>query len=207
MIQSNKIKMKKIFLVGGLLASGFIFQACNSDSATDKKNSTDSAMSANDSTRKPADTAVAVTAEPVDKACADFAVNAANGGMMEVQLGMIARDKATSQRVKDFGSMMVMDHSKGNDDLMARAKSQNIALPGKMGDDEQKMVDKLSKKTGKDFDKAYMEMMVDDHKKDIAEFKDAAEKCTNTSIKNFASQTLPVLEKHLDSAQAITGKK
>lgn len=199
--------MRKIFLITGLLSSAFIFQACNSGSTTDKKDSTDSAASVNDSARKNVDTSVAIAAEPVDKACTDFAVNAASGGMMEVQLGMIARDKAMSRRVKDFGSMMVMDHSKGNDDLMARAKSQNIALPAKLGDDEQKMIDKISQKTGNDFDKAYMGMMIDDHKKDIAEFKEAAEKCTNTSIKNFALQTLPVLEKHLDSAQAITGKK
>jgi putative membrane protein len=200
--------MKKIVLIFGMISCGYIFQACNSSTGTDKKDSTDSAMSINDSTRKNTDKdSSAVAAQPVDKACADFVVKAASGGMMEVQLGMIARDKAMSQRVKDFGAMMVMDHSKGNDDLMARAKSQNIALPAKPGDDEQKMMDELSKKTGSAFDKAYMDMMLSDHKDDIAEFKDAAEKCTNTSIKNFALQTLPVLEKHLDSAQAITGKK
>jgi putative membrane protein len=200
--------MKKIVLICGMISLGFILQACDSGTGTDNKDSTDSAMSLNDSTRKNIDKDSSVlSAQPVDKACSDFAVKAASGGMMEVQLGMIARDKAMSQRVKDFGSMMVMDHSKGNDDLMARAKSQNIALPAKPGDDEQKMIDELSKKTGAAFDKAYMDMMLSDHKNDIAEFKEASEKCTNTSIKNFALQTLPVLEKHLDSAQAISGKK
>jgi putative membrane protein len=51
-----------------------------------------------------------------------------------------------------------------------------------------------------------MNMMLDDHKKDVAEFRKAADKCTEPSLKDFASKTLPVLEKHLDSAKAITGK-
>jgi len=199
--------MKKIILISGLLASGYLFQGCGSGSS-DKKNSTDSAVSMNDSATKNVDTASStVSAQPVDKACADFSVKAASGGMMEVQPGKVAQDRAVSQRVKDFGAMMVSDHSKANDDLMARAKSLNIVLPPAPGADEQKMIDQLSKKTGRDFDKAYMDMMLDDHKKDIAEFKKAAEKCTNSSIKDFASQALPVLEKHLDSAQAITGKR
>jgi len=200
--------MKKIILISGLLASGYLFQGCASGSSSDKKTSTDSAMGMNDSATKNVDTVSStVSAQPIDKACADFSVKAASGGMMEVQLGKIAQDRAMSQRVKDFGAMMVADHTKANDDLMARAKSQNIVLSPIAGADEQKMIDELSKKTGKDFDKAYMDMMLDDHKKDIAEFKKAAEKCTNSAIRDFASQALPVLEKHLDSAQAITGKR
>ncbi len=50
-------------------------------------------------------------------------------------------------------------------------------------------------------------MMVDDHKKDIAEFRKCADNCSDSTIKNFAANTLPVLEKHLDSIQAIAGKK
>jgi putative membrane protein len=204
--------MKKLFLISGILACGYAFQACNNSGSS--QDSVDSAKSMNDSTknmadssRKAGDTVATVAAQPVDKASADFAVKAASGGMMEVQMGKIAQDKASSQRVKDFGAMMVQDHSKAGDVLMAKAKSQNIMLPATPGADEQKMIDKLSQKSGKDFDKAYMDMMLDDHKTDIAEFKKAADKCTNTVIKDFAAQTLPTLEKHLDSAKAITGKK
>ena len=62
-------------------------------------------------------------------------------------------------------------------------------------------------KKGKDFDKAYVNMMVDDHKKDIAEFRKCADNCSDSTIKNFAATTLPVLEKHLDSIQAIAAKQ
>jgi putative membrane protein len=213
---ASKIKLlikidirKKLALVSGLVACIYLFPACN-NGGSEPKDSVDSAKNVNDSTRKATDTSSAtptVTAQPVDKACTDFAVKAASGGMMEVQLGKLAQDKAVNPRVKNFGAMMVADHSKANDDLMARAKSQNITLPAMVGSDEQKMMDNLAKKTGKDFDKAYMDMMLKDHKKDIAEFKTAAEKSTNPTIKDFASSTLPTLEKHLDSVNAILGKK
>lgn len=187
-----------------------IFQACNSNSAdsvsaakdaNEKKDS--SSMNAATDTSKP----VAVATTPVDKQDADFAVEAANGGMMEVELGKYAQQNAASQRVKDFGAMMVKDHSKANDELKQIAGSKNITLPAETGSDAKKTMDDLMKKTGKDFDKAYMNMMVDDHKKDIREFEKAAKDCKDGDIKNFAIKTLPVLQVHLDSTKAITGKK
>ena len=200
--------MKKLVLNCCLLSCICIFQGCNSGSETNNKDSIDSAQSMNDSTKKKSDSGSANTPQqPVDNMSSDFAVKAASAGMMEVQLGQIAQEKAVSQRVKDFGSMMVLDHIKANNDLKSRAASLNITLPSAPGEDEQKMIDRLSKKTGKDFDKSYMNIMLQDHKKDIAEFKNASDKCNNPSIKDFATQALPVLEKHLDSAQAITGQK
>ena len=127
--------------------------------------------------------------------------------MMEVALGKIAQEKAVSSRVKAFGAMMVEDHSEANSHLKSIASELNIALPDSVSDDARKEMDKLSMKKGKDFDKAYVDMMVDDHKKDIAEFRKCADKCSDSTIKNFAYVTLPVLEKHLDSIQAIAGKK
>ncbi len=65
----------------------------------------------------------------------------------------------------------------------------------------------MKMKKGKAFDKAYVDMMLDDHKKDIAEFRKCADNCSDSTIKSFASTTLPVLEKHLDSIQAIAAIK
>jgi putative membrane protein len=139
----------------------------------------------------------------VSNKTSDFATEAASGGMMEVQLGQMAQQKAQNQRVKDFGKMMVQDHSQANDELKAIAAKENIALPDSMSDDKKKHVNDLSSKTGKDFDKAYMDMMVDDHKEDIDKFKDAAQNVPDSAVKAFATKAVPVLQKHLDSAQAI----
>jgi putative membrane protein len=102
---------------------------------------------------------------------------------------------------------MITDHSKAGDDLKQVAVAKNITLPADLSDDAKKEMEKLNKKTGKDFDKAYMDMMLDDHKKDVKDFEKAADKCKDADLKNFATTTLPVLKKHLDSAQAIVNSK
>jgi putative membrane protein len=138
----------------------------------------------------------------VDDRTHNFMNEAAMGGMAEVELGKLAQEKATSQRVKNFGEMMVRDHSAANDDLKAIARQKNVTLPTDLGKHKDHY-DDLSKKTGANFDKAYMKMMVDDHQDDISAFEKIAENGTDPDVKTFASQKLPTLRKHLDSAKAI----
>ncbi|SFI53776.1 DUF4142 domain-containing protein [Halpernia frigidisoli] len=130
-----------------------------------------------------------------------FVDAAAKGGMMEVMLGNIAETNASNQMVKDFGKMMVTDHSKANEALKSWAMNAKYTLPTSLDADQQKMVDDLKMKTGADFDKAYTDMMVSDHKKDIAEFKKEASEGTG-DVKAFASTTVPTLEMHLTKAEA-----
>ena len=101
---------------------------------------------------------------------------------------------------------MINDHTEAGDKLKHIASQKNIILPGILDQEEQKHVDDLQKKSGSDFDKMYMDMMLDDHKDDIKEFQKAGNNCKDADLKNFAITTLPVLEKHLDSAKAITAK-
>jgi putative membrane protein len=141
---------------------------------------------------------------PLDKMDQDFVMKAASGGMMEVELGNMAQQNASSQRVKDFGSMMVRDHSKANDELMSFASRRNLMLNrDSLMNLHKSNIDALKNKTGASFDKAYMKMMVDDHKEDVEEFKKASQMCKDQECLSFASKTLPVLQTHLDSAQAI----
>ena len=186
--------MKTQVLFCSLLSLAVGFLACNS-SNNDKKDTVDSAIAVNKEVK------------PVQADASNFAVNAANGGMMEVELGKIAEENASSPKVKAFGAMMVKDHSEAGNTLKGIASTLNIALPDSVSNDTKKEIDMLKMKKGKAFDKAYVSMMVDDHKKDIAEFRKCADNCSDTTIKAFAYNTLPVLEKHLDSIQAIAGKK
>ena len=132
----------------------------------------------------------------------DFVKDAASGGMMEVEPGKYAEENALNPRVKNFGEMMVRDHSKANDELRSIATNKSIALPHEQDKNDRKMAD-LQKKTGKDFDKAYMNMMVDDHQKDIDEFKKQADNGNDPDLKAFASKCLPILQTHQDSAKSI----
>ena len=138
----------------------------------------------------------------VDDRTNTFMKDAAMGGMAEVELGKLAQEKATNPRVKKFGEMMVQDHSAANNDLKSIAQQKNVMLPTDLGKHKDHYED-LSKKTGADFDKAYMKMMVDDHQDDINDFEKCAENGTDPDVKTFASQKLPTLRKHLDSAKAI----
>ncbi len=195
--------MKKISI---LILFGFfcITQSCNNNDndkdsveqandANDQKD-TSGVMNNNDSTN---------TAMPVNDDVADFAVKAANGGMMEVELGKLAEKKATSKAVKDFAAMMVKDHSKANDELKSLAAEKNITLPSAPGDDMQKQIDNLSKDSTGEFDKDYIDKMVSDHNDDISLFEKAAKNSPDSAIKNFAVKALPTLYKHLGAAKAI----
>lgn len=139
----------------------------------------------------------------VDKDDAKFAVDAANGGMAEVEMGKLAQEKAVNAKVKDFATMMVNDHSKINDELKALASSKGITLPGVLDQKEQDAKDKLSGKSGANFDKAYVSMMIDDHKSDIKDFENAAKDLKDPDLKAFALKTLPILNKHLETIEKI----
>lgn len=192
--------MKKLSVI--VLASCIgMMQSCNSanDDSVAKADSTNDARD----TTSMMDQKDSTSGMGINDDVADFAVKAANGGMMEVQLGEYASKNATDKSVKGFGAMMVKDHSKANDELKGIATSKNIALPAAVGQDMTDKMNDLMKKTGKDFDKAYMNAMVDDHKDDISEFQKEADNSKDSTMKNFAAKTLPTLQKHLNDAQAI----
>jgi putative membrane protein len=139
---------------------------------------------------------MSANAQTVPEKDAKFAKEAADGGMMEVRLGELAQANGSSAEIKNLGSMMVSDHTKANDELKALAARKNISLPTSMSEKAQKQYDKLSKKQGRDFDKAYSKCMVHDHKKDICAFKKESRKGGDSDLKQWASTTLPTLEHH-----------
>ena len=146
-------------------------------------------------------------ANKVDDKDRKFIMEAASGGMMEVQAGQLAATNANNDRVKAFGNMMVQDHTNANNQLKALASSKNVMVPDSMMSKHSKHIDMLKKKTGKDFDKAYMNMMVMDHNEDVNKFQMESKNAKDADVKAFASTTLPVLRKHLDSAKAINKMK
>jgi putative membrane protein len=123
-----------------------------------------------------------------------FMKKAAKGGMMEVAMGQVADEKAQSEDVKSFGKRMVTDHGKANDELKSIASKKGIQLPSK---------EHSSKWTS---DKAYIDMMVKDHEKDLAEFKEEANSGSDPDVKKFADDTAKVVQEHLDLAKEIQGK-
>lgn len=148
-----------------------------------------------------------MSSTPLSKADSTFVMKAAAGGMEEVEMGNLAQQNASSQRVKDFGAMMVRDHSKANDELKSFASGRGLTLPAALPADKQKDLDMMRKMTGKSFDQHYVNMMVQDHQKDVNEFKKQSTSGADQQLKDWAGKTLPVLQMHLDSIQAIKKSK
>jgi putative membrane protein len=136
-----------------------------------------------------------------------FAQKAAAGGLAEVSLGQLAQKNASSQQVKDFGQRMVTDHSQANQELQQIAQTENLTLPTAPDSKDQALQKRLNALEGTAFDAAYTQDMVRDHQQDIAEFKHEAESGQDPALKAFAQKTLPVLQQHLQMAQAAGAQK
>ena len=189
--------MKKIITL--LFSTSFLLLACNNESK-DSVQKADSANKAN------LDSGNSKQTVATDEETSAFLVKAANGGMAEVQLGQTAEQKATDAGVKKFAAMMVHDHSGANEKVKTLAAQRNVTLPAVVGDDMKKIMDDLSKKTGRDFDKAYVFEMVKDHENDIDMFENAEGKVNDSEVKAFITNTLPTLRMHLDSVKALQKK-
>jgi putative membrane protein len=131
----------------------------------------------------------------------EFATEAAQGGLKEVQLGELAQQQAASDAVKEFGQRMVTDHGKANDQLKQIAQQKGIELPQELPTDAQQLHDELAQKSGEEFDRAYMDEMVKDHEEDVEKFRQYTENGQDPDLTGFAKETLPVLEEHLQLAQ------
>jgi putative membrane protein len=129
-----------------------------------------------------------------------FVENAAKGGMAEVELGKVATARGSSMQVRQFGQRLVNEHRKANEELKRLAKGKGIELPAALDAKHRQDVEELKKKDAKKFDREYLEMMVKDHRKDVAEFQKAAKGAKDPDIKAFASKSLPIMKDHLQLA-------
>jgi len=133
----------------------------------------------------------------------DFITEAVKGGKMEVEMGNLAKDKAQNRRVKAYADMMVRDHTKANGELESLLKEKKYSSSSQLIDKQENHIASLNNQNGKDFDRAYMKMMVKDHDKDIGLFTKESNSGKDNQLMDFARKTLPVLKMHLDSAKAI----
>jgi len=206
--------MKKKFLSLALLAGVISLVACNDEtdsttSTTDSSNMTTTDNTATDnttmndtSTMTNNSSAMATPLESTDK---DFVMKAASGGMMEVEASQIAQQNARHERVKAFADMMVRDHTNANNELKGFASSRGLTIPqDSLMTKHKTHLDDMRKMTGKAFDKHYINMMLNDHNKDISAFEKASNNSKDADLKAWASKTLPTLKMHKDSIQALS---
>ncbi len=127
----------------------------------------------------------------------NFMMEAAKGGMMEVQMGQMAEQQGQSDDVKKLGRQIVADHTKANNQLMGIASKKGVKLDTRH---------KMAKIDSSKFDQAWLAQMVTDHEKTIAAFEKEAQSGSDADVKSFATQTLPTLKKHLTALKSAQGK-
>jgi putative membrane protein len=195
--------MKKRFFPFAIAAFSLLTWSCNDNSSTTTAEDSTSNMNASPDSMNNTNATANMNTTPFNSEDSAFVMEAATGGIMDVELGNLAQQYAASQRVKDFGSMMVADHGKANNELKSMVNGRVMipdSLPAKM----KKEMDQLRKLNGKAFDRSYMSLMTEDHKKDIDKFQKQSQSGTDAQLKSWAGATLPVLQKHYDSVQAIS---
>jgi putative membrane protein len=186
--------MKKLTIaLAVLLATGTMY-SCN-DTA-ENKDSVEKADSANDAKQEAEST-------PVKEDDSEFMTFAAEAGMTEVEAAKTAEAKTSNSQVKAFAADMIKDHTTAGNELKSLASTKNISLPKAVGEDHQSRLADLSAASGTDFDKAYINMMVDDHQKVVDKFEDASKNAKDPDVKAFATKTLPTLQAHLEHAKSM----
>ena len=204
--------MKKTYLAVALAVATFF--ACNSGTSSKTADSTTFNDTSHQSTFGQQDTSAAAAngagtmndtanAKPLSDMDKQFAMDIAAGGNTEITASQIATTMAQNQRVKDFANMMINDHTKAGNELKTLASQHNVTLPDSVMPKQHDKLETLRKTSAKNFDKQYIDMMVQDHKEAVSKFQMASQKCDNSDLRTWASNTLPTIKMHLDSAQAI----
>jgi putative membrane protein len=134
---------------------------------------------------------------------ADFVRAAALGNMTEIEAGRLAQQRATDPQVRQFGERMVTDHSNLQQTLQRVAATHGFEMPRQLDAKHRDMINSLASRSGRDFDRAYMDMMLEDHEKDVAKFEMASNQADNENVRSFAAETLPTLREHLRLARDL----
>lgn len=142
----------------------------------------------------------------------DFVEDQLAGGNAEVELGRLAQERASDPEVREFAGMMVRDHRKAGDELkqiatrhamQPRAEGTAGTSGAAMKDDHTDLRERLSKLSGSEFDREYIDAMVDDHQKAVDAVEDKADGSDHADVKHWAASTLPTLRQHLERAKQI----
>jgi putative membrane protein len=151
----------------------------------------------------PAQSSQMKQALPVDTA---LMKQLAIGGMTEVEAGKLAAQKGQSKEVKEFGEHMVNDHSKSNSKLKALAEEKNVELPAKLDAKHAETKVKLEQQSSANFDAAYMAAMVEAHENTTQLLQHQINAGKDAKIKQFATETLPTVSRHLEKAKQLQAK-
>jgi len=135
----------------------------------------------------------------------EFIKDAIEGNLAEVQAGRLAQQKAASPEVRELGARLEHDHAAANAKAEQVAQSLGVKVPGEPGAKLKQMYHELSVFSGEAFDRQFIQDMVQNHKEDIAKYEKAAQSAS--PVAQYAEQTLPDLQKHLQIAEQLQERR
>ena len=125
-----------------------------------------------------------------------FVNQVAASNLLEVRLGQMAEKKASAPAVRQFGAKMRTDHTAQQQEWMTAAKQHNYPFRASWTLQQSQVVGRLNELSGADFDRAYMEQMVQDHYNNINAFQSARRGARSAVVRSLADKGLPVLQQH-----------
>jgi putative membrane protein len=126
-----------------------------------------------------------------------FLRKATEGGYAEIQFGQLAAQKATDDSIKKYGQRMAADHTTLNSEIKPLAEQVGVRSPTKLAKDDQEQYDKLAALSGQDFDRAYLVFVVQDHRKDLRDFRTEEASTANPDLKDTVARGEQVILEHL----------
>jgi putative membrane protein len=144
-------------------------------------------------------------ADQLSDADKEFMTKAAQINLFEIRSGELAQKKTTNGDVRQLAARLTTDHSMNNAELKKLAGKYEFKLPDKPNEKLQEQMQRLEKLTGPEFDRTYVQLMIDDHKDAIALFEKQVGH-SKGDVKQYAERTLPVLREHLKLAEQTQKK-
>jgi putative membrane protein len=138
----------------------------------------------------------------IDEKISKFLTGAADARMMGIEEGKLAKAKARSPQLKQYGEWMVTENNRLLKELRLLAASKNIVLPSTLSKKNTKNLENLREEEGEDFDDKLVKIMRKDHKNDVDEFEDA-EDFKDKDVRQFAVTYRPVVESYLTRLKQI----
>jgi predicted outer membrane protein len=93
-----------------------------------------------------------------------------------------------------------------NDRIGSMASGQDSGTAMKGSADHQKMMNKMGKLSGADFDREYMKQQVADHDKAVSLFEKQSKNGKDSELRSFADRTLPTLKEHQQTARDLNSR-
>jgi putative membrane protein len=131
-----------------------------------------------------------------------FLTDAIKGDNSESRLGALIAERGSSPAVRSYGRTLERDHSSAKVQASAVAKRMGVPVPSSMMPEARAEYAKLRHLSGRAFDREVRRYMIDDHRKDISEFKEQAQSGDRRTAE-LARMQLPVLRKHLRIAESL----